>query len=164
MALQKDPQAAQVIESKVFRTSKTSYLTASKGRDRYRVYDIDVVLVSLNSVRTKEEELLRDDQQRPYPCAQSVHAHQEPGLSTPATIYGKWRMVCAAKRAVALRGRWKEGRSRSGVPQEVRPVVPVTTGQPTPPLPIRVPQEVRPVVRRSAWLPKALPLGTWVCL
>ena len=32
--------------------------------------------------------------------------------------------------AVALRGQWMEGRSRSGVPQEVRPVVPVTTSSP----------------------------------
>ena len=37
--------------------------------------------------------------------------------------------------AVALRGRWKKGRSRSGGSQEVRPVVPVTTRQPTPLLP-----------------------------
>ena len=34
--------------------------------------------------------------------------------------------------AVALRGRWKEGRCRSGVPQEVRPVVPVATWLPKP--------------------------------
>ena len=32
--------------------------------------------------------------------------------------------------AVALRCKWMEGRSRSGVPQEVRPVVPVTTSSP----------------------------------
>ena len=32
--------------------------------------------------------------------------------------------------AVALRCKWVEGRSRSGVPQEVRPVVPVTTSSP----------------------------------
>ena len=31
---------------------------------------------------------------------------------------------------MALRGKWLEGRSRSGVPQEVRPVVPVTTSSP----------------------------------
>ena len=31
---------------------------------------------------------------------------------------------------VALRCKWMEGRSRSGIPQEVRPVVPVTTSSP----------------------------------
>ena len=39
-------------------------------------------------------------------------------------------MARAALCAVALRGKWLEGRSRSGVPQEARPVVPVTTSSP----------------------------------
>ena len=41
-----------------------------------------------------------------------------------------WKVERVVLYAVALRGRWVEGRSRSGVPQEVRPVVPVTTSSP----------------------------------
>ena len=40
---------------------------------------------------------------------------------------GKLEVERAALYKVALRCKWAEGRSRSGVPQEVRPVVPVTT-------------------------------------
>ena len=40
---------------------------------------------------------------------------------------GKLEVERAALYTVALRRKWVEGRSRSGVPQEVRPVVPVTT-------------------------------------
>ena len=43
---------------------------------------------------------------------------------------GKLEVERAALCVVALRCKWVEGRSRSGVPQEVRPVVPVTTSSP----------------------------------
>ena len=43
---------------------------------------------------------------------------------------GKLEVERAALYAVALRCKWVEGRSRSGVPQEARPVVPVTTSSP----------------------------------
>ena len=43
---------------------------------------------------------------------------------------GKLEVERAALYAVALCCRWVEGRSRSGVPQEVRAVVPVTTSSP----------------------------------
>ena len=53
-------------------------------------------------------------------CSRSVTART---LNT----CGKLEVERAALYTEALRCKWAEGRSRSGVPQEVRPVVPVTT-------------------------------------
>ena len=50
--------------------------------------------------------------------------------TSSVTAVESWKVERTVLYAVALRGKWMEGRSRSGVPQEVRPVVPVTTSSP----------------------------------
>ena len=71
--------------------------------------------------------------QRRICCVQRVpHSSMKPRRTCFPPQLWSWKVERAVFHAVALRGRWKEGRSRSGVPQEVRPAVPVTTGQPKP--------------------------------